>query len=423
MNITRRRLSALLGAGAVSLAAPPMLLGRGTPKVVVVGGGAGGATLARHLAERAGEALDVTLVDAADTYTTCFYSNLYLGGLRERSYITHSWDALVERHGVAKITARATRIDRAGRTVSLDGGGTLAYDRLVLAPGIEMIFDSVPGYDEAAAAIAPHAWQGGSQTALLKARIDALGNGDDVLILAPPDPYRCPPGPYERASMIAHVFKTRGFTDSRVTILDPKPTFSKQGLFAEGWERHYPGVIEWIPAEIHGGVTAVDAAAGTVETDLGTFEGQLLNIVPAQRAGAIAAAAGLVDESGFCPVEPGSMRSTLDANVFVIGDASIAGAMPKSGFAANSQAKVAALHVRADLLGARTVPARYANICWSLIDAEDAVKVGASYAVVDGEIAATASFVSESGESEEVRRATYEESIAWYESMTEDMFG
>jgi len=423
MNITRRRFTALLGTGAVSLAAPPMLFGQATPKVVVIGGGAGGATVARYLAKDAGDALDVTLVDASDTYTTCFYSNLYFGGVRDREYITHSWDTLVDAYGITKITARATEVDRAARSVTLDDGSTLAYDRLVIAPGIDMIFDSVPGYSEAAAELAPHAWQGGPQTDLLKTKIDALENGDNVVMVAPPNPYRCPPGPYERASMIAHVFKTKGFTDSRVTILDPKPKFSKQGLFAEGWEKHYPGIVEWIPAEIHGGVTAVDAEAGTVETDLDTFEGKLLNIIPAQRAGAIASAAGLTDDSGFCPVDPGSMRSTVDDNVFVIGDASIAGAMPKSGFAANSQAKVAALHVRGDLLDARTFPAKYANTCWSLIDAEDAVKVGASYAVVDGEIAATTSFVSQTGETDEVHRTTYEESIAWYESMTKDMFG
>ena len=423
MKITRRRFTTLLGTGAMSLAAPPIVLGQGTPKVVVVGGGAGGATVARYLAKDAGDALDVTLVDASDTYTTCFYSNLYFGGVRDRAYITHSWDTLVDEYGITKVTARATEIDRAGRTVTLDDGSTLSYDRLVVAPGIEMMFDSVPGYSEAAAEIAPHAWQGGPQTDLLKTKIDALENGDNVVMVAPPNPYRCPPGPYERASMIAHVFKTKGFTDSRITILDPKPKFSKQGLFAEGWEKHYPGIVEWIPAEMHGGVIAVDVEAGTVETDLDIFEGQLLNIIPAQQAGAIATAAGLADDSGFCPVDPDSMRSTLDENIFVIGDASIAGAMPKSGFAANSQAKVAALHVRGDLLDARTFPAKYANTCWSLIDAEDAVKVGASYEVVDGAIAATTSFVSQTSETDEVRRTTYEESIAWYESMTKDMFG
>jgi len=424
IEVSRRKFSALLGLGTASVLLPPTLLGQAKPKVVIIGGGAGGATVARYLAKDGAGAIDVTLIEDSARYTSCFFSNLYVGDVRDFESITHDYDTLAAMDGVTLITDRAAGIDREARTVSLSGGGSVPYDRLVVSPGIDLIYDSVPGYSEAAAQFAPHAWQAGPQTELLKTKLDELENGQNIVMVAPPNPYRCPPGPYERVSMMAHVLKTKGFSDSTITILDTKPKFSKQGLFTEGWETHYPGVVEWLPPEIHGGIVNVDVTAGVVETDLDNFEGSLLNIIPAQRAGAIAVDAGLADDSGFCPTEATSMRSKLDSNVFVIGDASIAGAMPKSAFAANSQAKVAALNIRGDLLDARVFPAKYANTCWSLIAPGDGVKVGAQYeAGEDGTITSTSKFVSQTGEEEDVRAATYEESVGWYEAITSDMFG
>ena len=175
-------------------------------------------------------------------------------------------------------------------------------------------------------------------------------------MVAPPNPYRCPPGPYERISMMAHVLKAKGYKNSKIIVLDPKDKFSKQGLFQEGWENHYPGMVEWMAPDVHGGIKSVDVKAGTVETDLDTFQGALLNIIPAQKAGAIARAAGLADDKGFCPIDAASMRSTMDPNIFVLGDAAIAGDMPKSAFSANSQAKVAAMNIRADLARRQGLP-------------------------------------------------------------------
>ena len=426
LQLNRRGFNKLLGgsiAASLTTGIPLAARAQSKPHVVVVGGGAGGATVARYLAKDSDGAIDVTLVEDSAEYTTCFYSNLYLGDFRDFDYITHSYDKLSDEYGVNFVQARATSVDRDASTISLDNGETLSYTRLVIAPGIDMIFDSVPGYSEAAAEIAPHAWQGGSQTRILKEKLDALENGQNIVMVAPPNPYRCPPGPYERVSMMAHLLKSRGMTDSTITIIDPKPKFSKQGLFQEGWEKHYAGMIEWIAPDIHGGIINVDVNAGTVETDLDTFEGALLNIIPAQRAGAIAAAAGLTNDTGFCPVDATSMRSLIDSNIFVVGDASIAGAMPKSGFSANSQAKVAAMNIRGDLLQSKVFPARYSNTCWSLIATDDGVKVGAQYEAAEGKIGSTSKFVSQTGESGEVRKATYEESIGWYEGMTADMFG
>ena len=301
-------------------------------------------------------------------------------------------------------------------------GSKIPYDRLVVSPGIDLIWDSVPGYSEEAAEIAPHAWKAGPQTQLLKAKLDAIENGQQIVMVAPPNPYRCPPGPYERVSMMAHVLKSKG-VDAKIIIIDPKDKFSKQGLFQEGWQKHYTGMVEWYGPDVHGGIKGIDVNAGTVQTDLDTFKGALLNVIPAQRAGRIAQEAGLTNDSGFCPIDAGSMRSTADENIFVIGDASIAGAMPKSGFSANSQAKVAAMNVRGDLLKSKVFPAKYSNTCWSLIETDDGVKVGAQYAPAEGKIAATTTFISQTGEDAALRKATYEESVGWYAGITADMFG
>ncbi len=422
-TLTRRQFTKVLGLGAAALSVPIHVIGQAKPKVVVVGGGAGGATAARYVAMNSKGAVDVTLIENSKTYTTCFFSNLYLGGVRDFDSITHSYDTLASEYGINVVHGYAAEVDRSAKTVTLNDGSSINYDRLVLSPGIDLIFDSVPGYSEEAATIAPHAWQAGPQTQLLKEKLDALSNGDSVVMVAPPNPYRCPPGPYERVSMMAHLFKEKGMTDSTITIIDPKPKFSKQGLFTAGWEKHYPGMVEWISPDIHGGIVGVDVNAGTVETDFDTFEGTLLNVIPAQRAGAIAHQAELVDNSGFCQINSDSMRSMVDENIFVIGDASIAGAMPKSGFSANSQAKVAAMHILGDVNDGKTFPAKYSNTCWSMIGTDDGVKVGAQYASVDGKIASTSTFVSQGDEDDAMRKATFEESLGWYDGMTKDMFG
>lgn len=422
-GISRRQFGLLAGAGAATLALPAYLRAQQPPRVVVVGGGAGGATAAKYIARDSQGAIDVTLINDGDTFTTCFFSNLYLGGFRDLASITHRYDDLVSRYGITKVTGRAVRIDRDAKTVAMADGSALPYDRLVLSPGIDLVYDSVQGYSEEAAEAAPHAWKAGPQTELLKSRLDALSDGENIVMVAPPNPYRCPPGPYERVSMMAHILKAKGNINSRIFILDPKERFSKQGLFQEGWDRHYPGMVEWYGPDIHGGIKSVDVAAGAVETDLDTFQGALLNVIPAQRAGAIAAAAGVTNEAGWCPIDPASMRSTMDEAIYVIGDACIAGDMPKSAFSANSQAKVAAMNVRADLTEAKAFPARYSNTCWSLIETEDGIKIGGQYEPKDGKISEADGFVSQTGEDVALRKTTYEESVGWYDGIVDDMFG
>jgi NADPH-dependent 2,4-dienoyl-CoA reductase/sulfur reductase-like enzyme len=391
--------------------------------VVVVGGGPGGATAAKYVAKESGNAIEVTLVEPTKQFTTCFHSNLYLGGFKPLEAITHTYEKLASAYGIKLNHQIAAAIDRDKKQVRLADGSTLAYDRLVVAPGIDLKYDSVPGWGREHEEVMPHAWQAGKQTQLLKARLDAIPDGGLIVMIAPPNPYRCPPGPYERVSMMAHALKKAGKTKAKIVIIDPKEAFSKQGLFMEGWQKHYPGMVEWLGAKIHEGVKSVDPKTNSVVTGFETYKAALVNVIPAQMAGKIARDAGLANQSGFCPIDPTSMKSSSDPNIYIVGDACIPGDMPKSAFAANSQAKVAAMMVRGELAKAQTFPARYANTCWSLIETDDTVKIGGRYEAKDGKIAQVDTFISKTGEAPDLRKQTQQENIGWYSGITADIFG
>jgi NADPH-dependent 2,4-dienoyl-CoA reductase/sulfur reductase-like enzyme len=422
ISSNRRQFLRRAGAFAAAAGFPMPVIAQAKPKLVIIGGGPGGATVAKYVAKDSDGAIEVTLIEPLRQFTTCFHSNLYLGGFRSWDSITHSYDALGSKHGVKLAHQAATAIDREKRSVRLADGSQLAYDRLVVAPGIDIKFDSVPGYSEAATETMPHAWKPGPQTQLLKRQLDSVEDGGVIVMIAPPNPYRCPPGPYERVSMMAHVLKAKGHRHSRVIVLDPKDSFSKQPLFQEGWEKHYPGMVEWQDPKMHGGIKRVNVSTMTVETDLATYKAALINVIPAQSAGKIALDAGLSNQSGFCPIDPASMKSANDPNVYVVGDSCIPGEMPKSAFSANSQAKVAAMMIRGEMVNARTFPARYTNTCWSMIETDDAVKVGGRYEPKDGKIAAVETFVSKTGESTELRRQTQAENMGWYSGIVADIF-
>ncbi|WP_414897458.1 FCSD flavin-binding domain-containing protein [Rhodovulum sp. YEN HP10] len=421
MSLNRR---SFLGTGLALGAAlsAPSAIGQARPRVVVVGGGAGGATAARYVAKDSGGAIEVVLIEPGKSYYTCFFSNLYLGGFREFASIAHDYGRLASRYGINVIHDLAVDIDRAARSVTLASGHALGYDRLIVAPGIDFVDGAVPGWDLTVQNRMPHAWKAGSQTQLLKAQVEAMRAGGVFCMIAPPDPFRCPPGPYERVSMVAHVLKRQNPT-AKILIVDPKESFSKQALFEDGWARHYPGMIQRIGPDFGGADIELRPAGMEVVIDGMVETVDVCNVIPAQKAGHIAAVAGLADDSGFCPILPGTMQSRFDENVYVLGDATIAGDMPKSAFSANSQAKVAAMQVHAALTGARAFPAKYSNTCWSLIDSEDGVKVGASYQVGEDRIAKVDGFVSQIGEDAGLRKATYEESLGWYAGITADIFG
>jgi sulfide dehydrogenase [flavocytochrome c] flavoprotein chain len=424
MDFTRRQL--LVGTAAftsTTVFSAPVVLGQAKPKVVVIGGGAGGVTAAKYIVKDSVGAIEVTLVEPLQTYQTCFHSNLFLGGYRDYKSITHNYKA-VAKHGVNVVHQRATAIDRDRKTVTLANGTKLPYDRLVLSPGIDLKYDSVPGWSQAAEEVMPHAWKPGAQTQLLKKRLDAVPNGGVIVMIAPPNPYRCPPGPYERVSMMAHALKAAKKDRCKIFVIDPKESFSKQALFQQGWENHYKGLVEWLGPKVHDGIKSVDPKTGTVVTGFETYKNAaLVNVIPAQMAGSIARDAKLTNESGYCAIDAASMKSMIDPNIYVIGDACIAGEMPKSAFAANSHAKVAAMGIRGELTSARTFPARYTNTCWSLIETDDCVKVGGAYEPKDGKIAASSTFVSKTDETAELRKQTQAENMDWYSGITADMFG
>ena len=417
---TRRYFIGGMGAVVAANAFPMPAFAQGKPKVVVIGGGPGGATVAKYVAKDGG--VEVTLIEPLRQFTTCFHSNLYLGDFRSFGSITHSYAKLVKDHGVKHVRQIAAAIDRDKRSVRLANGTMVPYDRLVVAPGIDIKFDSVPGYSGAVSNKLPHAWKPGPQTQLLRSQLNALKDGSLIVMIAPPNPYRCPPGPYERVSMMAHVLKAKGHKKSRIVIIDPKPNFSKQALFAEGWEKHYPGMVEWQDPKMHGGLKNVDAKTMTVKTDLAEYKAALINVIPAQMAGKIARDAGLANQTVFCAINPENMKSAVDGNIFIVGDSCIPGDMPKSAFSANSQAKVAAMVIRGELANGRTFPARYTNTCWSLIETNDAVKVGGRYEAKDGKITAVETFVSKTGESTDLRKQTQDENMGWYSGIVADIF-
>ena len=419
-GLSRRRFLATTVAASTALSAPAVLA-QGRPRVVVVGGGAGGATAARYIARDSKGAVDVTLVEPTRAYYSCFFSNLFIGGFRDYASIGHSYGALAANHGINVVHDWAVSVDRDKRSVGLAGGGSLSYDRLVLSPGIDFKEGSVPGWDLSQQNRMPHAYKAGSQTQLLRAQIEAMPEGGVYCMVAPPNPFRCPPGPYERISMVAHVLKQANPT-AKILIVDPKAKFSKQGLFEDGWQRLYPGMIERIGPDFGGDKVEVRPGAMEVVIDGEVNKVDVCNVIPAQQAGRIAALAGITNDAGWAPVVAHTMQSRADENIHVLGDASQQGDMPKSGFSANSQAKVCAMAVRGALTGSKVFAARFSNTCWSLIGTDDGVKVGASYEATDEKIAKTDGFISQTGESAEVRKATYEESLDWYAAISGDMF-
>ncbi|MEL7415887.1 MAG: NAD(P)/FAD-dependent oxidoreductase [Pseudomonadota bacterium] len=421
MTMNRRAFLGTTAAASAALSAPAVLAdGHGKPRVVVVGGGAGGATAARYLAKDSKGAIDVTLIEPTRTYYTCFFSNLYIGGIKEIEDIGHSYGGLAA-NGVNVVHDWAVGVDRDAKTVALAGGGSVPYDKLILSPGIDFVDMSVPGWDVSAQNAMPHAYKAGSQTELLKAQLMAMPEGGTFAMVAPPNPYRCPPGPYERVSMVAHYLKINNPT-AKILIADPKPKFSKMSLFQEGWGNHYEGMIDWVGEDFGGGNVSVDTNAMTLTIDGEETKVDVCNVIPAMKAGRIADLAGVTD-GNWAPVNAVDMSTKADPDVYVLGDASQQGDMPKSGFSANSQAKVCANAVRGALTGSRVFPAKFANTCWSLIETNDGVKVGATYEATEEKIAKVDGFISKTGESSDIRRATYEESEGWYSGITADMFG
>jgi len=421
--ITSRRgfLKTGLAVSTALLPWPALAQGAG-PRVVVVGGGFAGASCARALRQTDAR-LAVTLVEPNATFTACPFSNAVIVGLRELAAQQFTYER-VAADGITISRTMATGVDPQARTVALSDGARLVYDRLVLAPGIDIRWGALPGYDEAAASSMPHAWKAGEQTLLLRRQLEAMDDGGLVVISAPANPFRCPPGPYERASLIAYYLKTKK-PKSKLIVLDAKDSFSKQRLFQTAWTELYPGLLEWVPLSKGGAVTSVDPATRTFVTDFGRHEARVANVIPPQKAGRIAELAGVADRTGWCPIDPVTFESKLQPGIHVIGDAAIAGAMPKSAFAANSQAKTCAVAV-AQLLHAATPSApKLINTCYSLVAPDYGISVAGVYQPSNGQLADVpgAGGVSPQEAPRATRAAEAVLAEAWFRTITTEVFG
>ena len=397
MTLDRRNFLKMLGAGAGASALQgcagnaPMVAataGEIIPKsgrrVVVVGGGYGGTIAAKYI-RMLDASIEVVLIERNRQFVSCPFSNLVVGGIRKMSDLTIGYDKLASNHGIKMLYGDVTAVDAAAKTVAM-AAGTLKYDRLILSPGIDFRFEELAGYDPATTPdVMPHAWKAGAQTELLRKQLLDMKDGGSVVITVPLAPYRCPPGPYERANMIALYLKQHK-PKSKIIMLDANPDItSKAGLFRKGWAKHYPGMITYRGANK---VTAVDAKTRTVLIEgVEEVKGDVVNIIPPQRAGNIAVKAGLVGEDKkWCPVNPTTFESTLAKDIHVIGDACVAGAMPKSGYSANSEAKICATNVVALMNGRETIEISGINTCYSFITEKEAVSVAGVYKVANGAI-------------------------------------
>ncbi|MEM6709885.1 MAG: FCSD flavin-binding domain-containing protein [Pseudomonadota bacterium] len=392
------------------------------PGVVVVGGGVAGVTVARELKALAPD-LSVTLVEPNERYTMCPFSNLVVAGLRPLSAQQFDYQALT-RLGITQVRERAVAVDHDQRRVRLASGASLPFERLVVTPGIDLAYDRLPGYSEAVSAALPHAWQAGPQTLLLRDQLKALRNGGVVAMAIPDNPYRCPPGPYERASLIAYYLKTHK-PRSKLLLLDAKDRFSKQPLFTAAWEARFGSLVEWQGRSDGAAVVAVDASERTLITDFDRVQADVINVIPPQRAGRIAQTADLADRSGWCPIDAGTFRSLRHPNCYVLGDAAIANAMPKSAFAANAQGKLAATQLLADLTGGEAVDTKLLNTCYSLVEPDYGISVagvyeadGARWREVEG---AGGASPRDADIAHRQREAAY--AHGWYQHLTDQLFG
>ncbi|WP_200834900.1 NAD(P)/FAD-dependent oxidoreductase [Phyllobacterium salinisoli] len=415
---------ALIGGAAASVAAAvlvaPHVRAQARPGVVVVGGGFAGASCARAL-KQLDRDLAVTLIEPEAAYVACPFSNAVLAGLRDIEAQTFSYDQFDD---IEFIRRRAVAVDAERRRVRLDDGEDIDYTRLVLAPGIELRFDALPGYDEAAAESMPHAWKAGSQTLMLRDQLAAMPDGGVVVLSAPANPFRCPPGPYERASLIAHYLKTSK-PRSKLIILDAKDAFSKQRLFEAAWQELYPGLIEWVPLSSGGRVTEIDPATRTLVTEFGSHRADVANVIPPQRAGRIAQLAGVADQTGWCPIDPVTFESRLQPEIHVIGDAVIGGAMPKSAFTANAQAKACAAAVAALVRERQPAQPKLINTCYSLVAPGYGISIAGVYQPRDGLLAevegAGGTSPLEAPSSVRELEAAYAED--WFRTITREVFG
>jgi sulfide dehydrogenase [flavocytochrome c] flavoprotein subunit len=418
--LTRRDVARGIAALAAASAFPCPSLAQSAARIVVIGGGFGGASCARAL-RQLDPRLQVTLIEPNRVFTACPFSNEVIGGLRELEEQQFTYDKIAA-GGVTVIALAAEKIDPQARSVVLADGTSVGYDRLVLAPGIELRFDALPGYDEAVSAKMPHAWKAGEQTMLLRKQLEAMDDGGLVVLAVPAAPLRCPPAPYERACLIAHYLKGKK-PRSKILILDAKDGFSQQRLFESAWNELYPGMIERIALSQGGRVISVDPATNTIVTDFGNYTAQVANVIPPHRAGRIAEIAGVADKTGWCPIDPVTFASALVPDIHVIGDACITGGIPKSASAANAQAKACAAAIVNMLSGKSPETPRLNGACYNTVAPGYAFSLNGIYQPKEGQFAEVEVRTSPVGAPREIRQREAESALNWFKTITVDAFG
>lgn len=423
MNASVTRRDAVLGiaAAATSFAVPSILRAQSAGRVVVVGGGFGGAACARAL-KRAEANLQVILIEPSTVFTSCPFSNEVIAGLREIDTQQFGYDKIAA-EGVTVISQAVTTIEPQLRSVVTADGVALPYDRLVLSPGIDFHFEALPGYDDATSEKMPHAWKAGAQTLLLRRQLEAMPDGGTVAIAIPANPSRCPPAPYERASLIAHYLKTKK-PRSKVLILDAKDNFSQQRLFEKAWKELYGDMIERIGLSQGGRVTSVDPATRTIVTEFGNYTPDVANVIPPQRAGRIAEVAGAADATGWCPIEPVTFESKLVQNIHVIGDACLGGGIPKSASAASAQGKACASVIVNLLAGRAPETPRLTGVCYNIVAPGYGFSLAGNYQPrgdIFAEVEGGTSSPVDAPRELRAREAT--EAEHWFQTITADTFG
>lgn len=423
MNVPVTRRNAVLGIAAVatSLTVPSILRAQSAGRIVVVGGGFGGAACARAL-KRADARLQVTLIEPNKVFTSCPFSNEVIAGLREMEAQQFGYAKLAA-DGITVVAQAATKIEPQQRSVTTGGGAVLTYDRLVLSPGIDFHGEALPGYGDAASEKMPHAWKAGAQTLLLRRQLEAMADGGTVAIAIPANPSRCPPAPYERASLIAHYLKTNK-PRSKVLVLDAKDSFPQQRLFEKAWQELYGDMIERIALSQGGRVTSVDPATMTVVTEFGSYTPDVANVIPPQRAGRIAEIAGAADATGWCPIDPMTFESKLLPSIHVIGDACLGGGIPKSASAASAQGKACAAAIVALLAGRPPEPPRLTGACYNTVAPGYGFSLAGHYQPkgdIFAEVEGSATSPVDAPRELRAREAT--EAERWFQSITADTFG
>jgi sulfide dehydrogenase [flavocytochrome c] flavoprotein subunit len=404
MTLDRRSFLKLVGAGAGAAGAAglPMigmaaeLMPKSGRRVVVIGGGYGGTIAAKYV-RMLDKSIEVVMIERNKQFVSCPFSNFYIAGLtNDMNSLTIGYDKLTSNHGVKMVYAEVTGIDPAAKKVVTDQG-TLDYDRLIVSPGIDFRTEEIEGYDAKTAEIFPHAWKAGAQSTLLRNQLQAMKDGGTVIISMPLTPYRCPPGPYERSCLIAHYLKTHK-PKSKLILLDANPdVVSKKPLFTKAWSTYYKDNFQYIGGKK---ITKADTGAKLVSVEgIEDFKGDVINLIPPQRAGDIAVKAGLVgDDKKWCPVDAVSFESTKHKGIHIIGDATALPSdgppMPKSGYSANSQAKVCAMNVVNLLNGKETIEFSGINVCYSAISDHESVSIAQVFKLEGGKIKSSATAIS-----------------------------